>query len=405
MKQLAMSLVFIGTLASVAGAGYASFDSWAKLKGGKFEKATYFGASTIGITNVFHDPLYYQSNWFDFQTGLDARVSTTTWESLGDLDTYYGKEVVLGTPTFSIYFDNFVQSGTYSISFYLQASSSVTILANPFLSKLFGIGYDRNGDAYALGVTQPGSSLVSLQGFHESGTEILSETSFSDTQTVNVRGFMTVSQTPAGSRGIGIFVPLGPIIGIARVDRDVPGIAPVATANARISLQVTSYSYVPAAIPWPIKPGSSNTSSASRGIRTLFKDSTGSVLHDSSYAMPFDRESIDLPTLGSYTGSGTLTLESAGILRKIVAISVVSGAVQIGSEIELHGGDINGDNSVDLIDYFALSDYYGLTTDDATFYNVSADGLTGFDADLNLDDSVDLLDYMIISDNYNLSGD
>jgi hypothetical protein len=64
--------------------------------------------------------------------------------------------------------------------------------------------------------------------------------------------------------------------------------------------------------------------------------------------------------------------------------------------ITLKNGDINQDNSVDLLDYFRLSDSYNLASGDA-----------GYDAeaDLNGDSSVDLLDYFILSDNYNVSGD
>jgi hypothetical protein len=62
----------------------------------------------------------------------------------------------------------------------------------------------------------------------------------------------------------------------------------------------------------------------------------------------------------------------------------------------LLNGDVNGDNSVDLLDYFALSDAYGSSVGDPTF---------NAEADLNGDDSVDLLDYFILSDNYGLEGD
>lgn len=62
----------------------------------------------------------------------------------------------------------------------------------------------------------------------------------------------------------------------------------------------------------------------------------------------------------------------------------------------LIGGDANGDNSVDLLDYFDLSDSYNLAEGDSG-YNASAD--------FNGDGSVDLLDYFILSDSYNLTGD
>lgn len=64
--------------------------------------------------------------------------------------------------------------------------------------------------------------------------------------------------------------------------------------------------------------------------------------------------------------------------------------------ISLINGDANADNTVDLLDYFALSDSYNLSVGDAGF---------NANADFNGDTSVDLLDYFILSDNYLLDGD
>jgi hypothetical protein len=59
-------------------------------------------------------------------------------------------------------------------------------------------------------------------------------------------------------------------------------------------------------------------------------------------------------------------------------------------------GNANDDDSVDLLDYFVLSDTYNLGLGDAG-YNDSAD--------FNGDNSVDLLDYFILSDSYNKESD
>jgi uncharacterized protein YuzB (UPF0349 family) len=71
-------------------------------------------------------------------------------------------------------------------------------------------------------------------------------------------------------------------------------------------------------------------------------------------------------------------------------------ASSVGTDIVLNGDATTDDNSVDLLDYFALSDSYNLVLGDAGFNSM---------ADLNGDESVDLLDYFILSDNYNLTGD
>lgn len=59
-------------------------------------------------------------------------------------------------------------------------------------------------------------------------------------------------------------------------------------------------------------------------------------------------------------------------------------------------GDANADDAVDLLDYFILSDSYGLSRSEAGF-NIAAD--------FERDGSVDLLDYFILSDGYGLVGD
>lgn len=82
-------------------------------------------------------------------------------------------------------------------------------------------------------------------------------------------------------------------------------------------------------------------------------------------------------------------------LRKRVVVDVTSGEAS-GVQISLTNGDCNNDNSVDLLDYFVLSDSYNLSSSDVGFAS---------NADLNGDLSVDLLDYFILSDNYLLEGD
>lgn len=75
----------------------------------------------------------------------------------------------------------------------------------------------------------------------------------------------------------------------------------------------------------------------------------------------------------------------------------VNGVVNLtGLRFNPKPGDSNGDNSVDLLDYFALSDSYNLVSEDVQFNS---------NVDFNFDDSVDLLDYFILSDNYNTMGD
>ena len=101
-------------------------------------------------------------------------------------------------------------------------------------------------------------------------------------------------------------------------------------------------------------------------------------------------------TTKAVSGSHKVYVRTGHWLQKASASFVANGASVTLPTVTLPNGDANGDNSIDLLDYFALSDSYNLSTGDA-----------GFDAnaDFNEDGSVDLLDYFILSDNYNLAGD
>jgi hypothetical protein len=110
-----------------------------------------------------------------------------------------------------------------------------------------------------------------------------------------------------------------------------------------------------------------------------------------------------IDTAGNYRISGLTQNRTVRVrikcdkwLAKITAPIVAGTGPITVPTLTLLGGDSNNDNSVDLLDYFELSDSYNLVLGDSG-YNAQAD--------FNGDDSVDLLDYFILSDNYNQSGD
>lgn len=74
----------------------------------------------------------------------------------------------------------------------------------------------------------------------------------------------------------------------------------------------------------------------------------------------------------------------------------VAGVNGMDLEADFYGGDTNGDQSVDILDYFAVSDSYNLGFGDPN-YDPSAD--------LNGDGSVDLSDYKILQARFGLVGD
>jgi hypothetical protein len=111
-------------------------------------------------------------------------------------------------------------------------------------------------------------------------------------------------------------------------------------------------------------------------------------------------------------GVRTLSFKVDHWLRENVTVDTTAGSVT-GVVVDLNdNGDANFDNSVDLLDYFDLSDAYNKNIDDSADWfdvpvpanPVGPGNLAPFMNDKNRDDSVDLLDYFILSDNYNEAG-
>ena len=113
-----------------------------------------------------------------------------------------------------------------------------------------------------------------------------------------------------------------------------------------------------------------------------------------------DGVSVGCPAPGTYDFS----IKPEGCLRETLSAVVTSTVATIDS-FTYRYGDINGDNSVDLLDYFALSDSYNKTSTDADWNVLGVDLLAPVNSDLNGDGTVDLLDYFLMSDSMNEVGD
>lgn len=97
----------------------------------------------------------------------------------------------------------------------------------------------------------------------------------------------------------------------------------------------------------------------------------------------------------SYNGTYDLSFQGSHWLRKVVG-NVNFGSATTTANATLINGDCSGDNVVDSVDYFILSDAYETSVGDSA-YNAAAD--------LNGDGTVDSIDYFILSDAYELNGD
>lgn len=98
--------------------------------------------------------------------------------------------------------------------------------------------------------------------------------------------------------------------------------------------------------------------------------------------------SITIP--GLLPGNYRYEIDTSTVVRKKHSFSVSSPNTNL-STVTLFGGDGNNDGSIDLLDYFILSDAYGQPSTSTDLSNMP---------DYNWDGVVDLLDYFVLSDGY-----
>lgn len=76
-----------------------------------------------------------------------------------------------------------------------------------------------------------------------------------------------------------------------------------------------------------------------------------------------------------------------------------------GLAFSLTNGDIDGDNTVSLLDYDVFSVYFDRSSADSDWNTVGPNGFSPSQADLDGGDAVDLLDYDIFSESFDMVGD
>lgn len=170
-------------------------------------------------------------------------------------------------------------------------------------------------------------------------------------------------------------------------------VAVFADTNVRTISGTISFGDLPVGAPKP---------KSARVIVAL--SSTNEVVAEQTVALGANGEYTAMDPNQGTGGVYKVLVKSSHWLQKQTTATTTGGSVT-GRNVSLINGDINGDNSVDLLDYFALSDAYNLDSSAAGWSYPGLDGSKLKDADLNEDDSVDLLDYFILSDRYNLIGD
>lgn len=144
---------------------------------------------------------------------------------------------------------------------------------------------------------------------------------------------------------------------------------------------------------WPAQPPSFPTVGIGPELQIVHLG-TGVIAHSLPLPpIPGGGFAISVPLdEGVYDFIFRAPLHTSDAIRAVI----VDGDTNLrGLEFNPKAGDSNSDNSIDLLDYFVLSDAYN-SFPGTTVWNPNAD--------FNFDGSVDLVDYFVLSDNYNTTG-
>ena len=150
---------------------------------------------------------------------------------------------------------------------------------------------------------------------------------------------------------------------------------------------------------------------------TIGANLSGSIVFDDApnAVLPVDfvfssvSEPFVFSTRGTRSSNGAFTLDTLpngnflvsviaqGRLQKVVPVDTTSGNVSNFS-VTLEPGDMNGDNTCDVLDFGILVNAYG---------SDASNPLSGYDpnADVNYDGRVDVLDFGLLVNNYGTQGD
>jgi hypothetical protein len=155
-----------------------------------------------------------------------------------------------------------------------------------------------------------------------------------------------------------------------------------------------------------------------QSVTMFFKDTTtGDV-----FFWPCDIQDAagDTGTFHGYVQPGTYEVYAATdssvraqghwLTKNLGTVTVAAGTTVNAGTASLVNGDVDGDNEVSILDYLALSAYYGQISWDgaavpAAWETLDTDNLAPYMCDLDEDGEVSILDYLILSGNYGLTGD
>ncbi len=138
---------------------------------------------------------------------------------------------------------------------------------------------------------------------------------------------------------------------------------------------------------------------------------TASVeLRDPATGVAAQSETVTLDETGFWwmpvAGSGTYDVW----VKELQSLSVkfpsqVMAPALTGLERAAIRGDIDGDNSVTVFDYSALSNNFDVTSAASNWNTAGSDGIRPHDCDIDLDGAITVFDYSILSDAFDRSGE
>jgi hypothetical protein len=141
-----------------------------------------------------------------------------------------------------------------------------------------------------------------------------------------------------------------------------------------------------------ISTQSSTSYSFNRTVTLVVKSGTGTTLATVTPSLEFTNSSgaasASYALSGLPAGARSISTKMAGHLRKKAAFAAPSGPVT--ANLTLRGGDVNGTNSVNILDYAVLK---------ANWFTTNAV------ADINGDGQVQMLDYNLMRSNWFATGD
>jgi len=146
---------------------------------------------------------------------------------------------------------------------------------------------------------------------------------------------------------------------------------------------------------------SSGINVSTESYKFTFKDSTTGTTLDTVNASPDSSGNFSIQS--NVTGNFKLSVKTRKRLSDSTLVTgTATGAT--GIVVKSLPGDANNDDVVNLVDFSAMSTYYGLSSSASNWNTVDGSGVAPSYCDWNNDGTISLLDFSLLSSNYGAAG-